>query len=268
MGLSSNILWHQSNKDALCEILKTNKFYYSYARELIPGIDKEVAFPMISLCDIPLSEIGEYLEKYGGYSIGVSREWGTKNGFNPVWYCEKESRIATILSQNFVDEIINKKKGNAKLIDLHVFSYVKYVEGKLIEHNYENYRFYDEREFRTVYSFSDLLKAKVPPTLNGKDAIDKYKDEHGGKKFVYIGDSIPAKSFTWGDIKYIIVKKDSEVTEIKDLLKKLNCTNRNITVFSHDQIKHDLLGISHSVKMNETSEPTSGDTKDIIVKFQ
>lgn len=264
MGLSSNILWHQSDKDALMSILQSKMFYYAYAMEELPEVGIKVAFPMISLCDIPFSEIGEYLDKYKGYSIGISREWGVKNGFNPVWYCEKGSRISKSLVTGFVDAVKKNKPGSEKITDMRVFSYIKYVEGRLPQHNYENYRFYDEREFRTVYPFENLTSKSLPPVLVGDDAMEDYKKKHSGKKFVYDEDGhIISKSFTWDDVKYIIVKNDSEIHEIKDKLNLLGYTDGNINVFSHQQVLHDLLGVSHSTK-SHVVEPVSGDTADNV----
>lgn len=80
MGLSSNILWHQTQKDALKKILKQKCFRYSYSLEHVEAKNDtlECAFPMLSLCDIPFADIEDYLTKYGGNSIGLSREWGEK----------------------------------------------------------------------------------------------------------------------------------------------------------------------------------------------
>lgn len=93
MGLSSNVLWHQTKKDGLMGILKAKKLYFSYSLENILSFRKigGIAFPMISLCDLPLSEFTDSKWAYGDYAIGLSREWGEKNGFNPVCYCHANS---------------------------------------------------------------------------------------------------------------------------------------------------------------------------------
>ena len=260
MGLSSNILWHQSDKEALKSILKTKQFYYSYARETMPGVDFPVAFPMISLCDVPFSEISEYMDKYKGYSIGISREWGVKNGFNPVWYCEKSSRIQTELVKLFATAIKNDHPGSEKIAAMKTFSYTKMVEGPLESQNYESYRFYDEREFRLVFPFEKAITLDIPTILTGEEDIKKYKEEHDGNKFVQKGNKIYGKSFTWSDIKYIIVKDRAEIKEFKDYLETLNCTNESIMLFDHVQIRHDFLGIAHFKILNpaEDVDDTNG----------
>ncbi len=57
MGLSSNVLWHQTNKDALLKILKEKCIRFSFSREYFPTSGLSYAFPMISLSDLPFSEL-------------------------------------------------------------------------------------------------------------------------------------------------------------------------------------------------------------------
>ena len=83
MGLSSNILWHQTTLDGLKGILNEQGFFYSYSLESILSRESKnnlnVAFPMVSLCDLPFSELNDYIKKYGGYLIGMKRTWGKSN---------------------------------------------------------------------------------------------------------------------------------------------------------------------------------------------
>jgi len=73
MGLSSNILWHQTNIDGFKAILKSKSLSCSYSLETFLNKEHKLAFPMISLSDIPVADIGEYMEQYGGYLFGFSR---------------------------------------------------------------------------------------------------------------------------------------------------------------------------------------------------
>ena len=93
MGLSSNTLWHQTKKDGLKGIIRDMCLYLSYSLEDVKstGYDAEFAYPMVSVCDLPLSETGNYLKKYGDYTIGFSADWGKRNHFAAVWYCDKSS---------------------------------------------------------------------------------------------------------------------------------------------------------------------------------
>lgn len=100
MGLSSNILWHQTNEDGFYGILKSKKLRYSYCMErIIPEFKlKPIAFPMISVCDYPLSEIGNNKWAYGNYCIGFKQSWGVKAGFSLVTYCSYGSRGLQVLN--------------------------------------------------------------------------------------------------------------------------------------------------------------------------
>lgn len=86
MGLSSNLLWHQTDRESIELILRTQKLLFSYSRENNLWDNSVTAYPMISLCDLPFSEMSDYLGKYGDYTLGFSRSWGIENHFNPVWY--------------------------------------------------------------------------------------------------------------------------------------------------------------------------------------
>lgn len=96
MGLSSNILWHQTDRKAFYEIIRTKKLRYSYSLErIIPEFRLlPFAFPMISMSDYPFSEISHNKWTYGDYCIGFRQSWGEKIGFSPVWYCSLGSRVS------------------------------------------------------------------------------------------------------------------------------------------------------------------------------
>lgn len=77
--LSANTLFHFTNNiDNIINIL-TNEFSPRYCMEsfeFLGGCDLEIAIPMVCFCDIPLSQIKNHIENYGGYAIGLSKEWG------------------------------------------------------------------------------------------------------------------------------------------------------------------------------------------------
>jgi len=148
MGLSSNILWHQTKTDSLKQILRTRTFRFAYSKEIIPGTGVTMAFPMISFCNLPLAEFADYGNKYGGYSIGMSREWGIKNRFNPVLYCENTSNIVRRLA-SIISNLQSGAEFSDKVLDvLECLAYIKPIEDTLEvgDRKYTNYRFMDERE--------------------------------------------------------------------------------------------------------------------------
>ena len=155
MGLSSNILWHQTKKDGLRGIIKNKCLYYSYSVEDIIGYDKyKFAYPMVSVCDLPLAETGNYLKKYGDYTIGFCAEWGKRNNFSAVWYCDQNSlalkTIIDMLARKFNTFRFETEKDEDYQRIIYLLSYIKLYEGPLPKRNYKKYRFYDEREVRRV----------------------------------------------------------------------------------------------------------------------
>ena len=128
MGLSSNILWHQTKKDAFFRILRSKEFLYSYCVEKVFPIKENqgLAIPMISMSDFPFSEISNNKWAYGDYAIGLSREWGIRNRFSPVLYCNRESYIYKHLT-DLMDKAIKENNMDSFFNCLSLFSYVKFV---------------------------------------------------------------------------------------------------------------------------------------------
>ena len=241
MGLSSNILWHQTNIDNLNKILKSKKLKCAYSLETFMGTKGKIAFPMISLSDIALADFVEYINQYGGQSIGFSRDWAIKQEFNPVWYCEKNQarteHLKTLLS------LIKNKDNNIDMYHLSLCyaAYIKPIEGPLYVKSkgitYENYRYYNEREYRYVPDFKELIDKNILPFLKEED-YDLYREKHGTAIINY------EISFSLDDIKMIIVRTENQANEIKKLLKD----NNSIHIFTHDEIKQNIIGIGHKIE--------------------
>lgn len=245
MGLSSNILWHQTNKEALKKILKEKSFRFSYSLEHIESREftLECAFPMLSLCDIPLSDIGNYLAQYGGNSIGLSREWGKKHGITPVTYCEASSNLL-----NHSINFLNKNNGNefhSYMVNL--FSHIKNHEGKLPKYNYRKYRFFDEREVRIIPSIEDVKQLGLSPILL-KDEYSIYKTDNNSA-LLPDGLNIP---FSYDDIRYFILRDEESISDIKSILsKEIDLAKSRISFFTHLQVREDFIGDSHNETIND-----------------
>lgn len=242
MGLSSNILWHQTNKESFYKIIKSKSLTCSYCLESFLDNQHKMGFPMISLSDIPLADIGEYLDQYGGYSLGFSRKWVVENGFNPVWYCEKSNRATVQHKQMLLDSYKNKQENliasNLTLL-FYYGAYMKEIEGNLEVKSknikYNNYRFYDEREYRYIPDYNVLIQKNIPPFLN-EDQYKDYKNKNGN---LQIDVTLP---FTFNDLKIIIVKTDKQANQLKEFLKK-----DDIHIFTHNEIKQSIIGIGHQI---------------------
>lgn len=240
MGLSSNSIIHfTGTKESLKGILENN-FTIKYCLEeiVLGGEDKPYAAPMVSFCDIPLSEVKNHIDNYGSYGIGFTKEWAIKKKLNPVLYVEKNS----FFSENML-KLLRSTNDNVESKDnaLTVVSYIKNYENTLSRKNKKpipNYRFSDEREWRYVPPYSK--EDRFP-------AINKTVYENPQLK-VQFDDKIKDLRLTFepNDIKYIIIQDETEIKEMYNFLKDVKgkysshdvdrLTTRLITT---EQIKSD-----------------------------
>jgi len=205
------------------------------------------SIPMVSFCDIPLSKSFRHIKSYGSYSLGLSKEWASLNGLNPVFYIEDDS-VASQLIEPFLVETLNndpygdikKRKLMTKTSDseykiedifkgerarninasVALLSFIKNHEGRLERKNKKpilNYRFYDEREWRYVPTTEEFENARLvyypfyTPTEHAESKKNNAKDIFLPKLLL---------PFSAKDIDYILVKKDSEIPATIKLLKR------------------------------------------------
>ena len=171
MGLSSNTLWHQTKKEGLEGIIEKKCLYYSYSKEfVVSNLNQhcaEFAFPMISVCDLPLSETGQYLGRYGGYTIGLDAEWGKKNYFTAVWYCDPNSMALRTIMDMMISKIgsfgdrVDDDKEYQRIV--YLFSHIKLYEWSLTQKNYKNYRFSTSVNYdlcQTIRPLKDMMRVR------------------------------------------------------------------------------------------------------------
>ena len=226
-SLYPEILFHFCPKNALFGILKST-FHVSYAKEKIIGKSKkrEIGVPMVSFCDLKLSEVSSHMDKYGNYGIGLTKEWANKNGLNPVLYISQHSPFTDGLLSG-LDKIHAhrrklEKSGDSeglttKYMNIYnTYRYVKNYEASLHRKGHkkiEKYRFADEREWRYVPPLSNTsLQPFVP--------LEAIKTEEKKKK---LNESIHHVSlhFEPEDIRYLIVESDDEISELINHLMKV-----------------------------------------------
>ncbi|WP_396596913.1 abortive infection system antitoxin AbiGi family protein [Dokdonia sp. R86516] len=248
MGLSSNSLIHiTKNKTSLKGIL-TGDFKIKYCLETMYSDSFEYVFgvPMVSFCDIPLSQVKNHIKSYGSYGIGLSRKWAIKNGLNPVLYIEKNSALAEHTFDVLYDNILDNKKveelTEAELALADFFRYSKNYEGELIRSGKtinSEYRFSDEREWR--YCPEKNVLKKNPYIIDNDAEYRKNKARYNSSV------SKIRLKFEPDDITYIIIKKESEISEFVRFLedakgKKFSMEQvRRLTtrIITTEQIKTD-----------------------------
>jgi hypothetical protein len=220
MALSSNTIIHFTNSgESLKGILREGfKIFYCLEEVTIGGYGPlEFAVPMVSFCDIPLSQIKTHITKYGAYGIGLTKEWAEKQKLNPVLYVEKDSFLSRSYSTIYKEYLVDTGK---KIKDLDtkeksiadILRYIKNYQNDLIRggKSYKNYRFSDEREWRYVID----LKEKVSFMLDESRYNTDEKKKNANAKI-----SDYRLEFTPNDIKYVIIQNESEIAEFLDILK-------------------------------------------------
>lgn len=249
MGFSSNILWHQTSFANLKKILQSKSLRFAYSLETIKAKDEEVklAFPMISLCDLPIGEMADYIGRYGKCSIAFTREWAIKNQFNPVWYCDSNSYpLSYIIAAK---DALSLPKGEGhplKTIVYNILGNTKNIEGPIPRHNYKTFRFYDEREYRLTPT-PEIAKQLQKRNPGIKLVMDEagYNAYKGANKSPLISDEKASVSFTGEDIYCIMVDSEYQISQINNLLNKMHIGG--VHIFTNEEVRKNIIGIGHNV---------------------
>lgn len=214
MSLSTNTLIHfTKDKEVLKKILEENFRIFSCQENiLLGGRPKSFHIPMVSFCDIPLSEIKDHIGKYGSYGLGMTKEWGIRKGLNPVLYISQTSTLSDsyrlVFNHYLAGTDISRDEQKA-IAD--ILRYMKNYEATLVRktETIPNYRFSDEREWRYVPPYTEDCHMFVP---SDSDHRLKSHMENSLKDM--------RLEFEPNDIKYIIINDDSEIGEFIDYLRR------------------------------------------------
>lgn len=223
MAISTNSIIHYTDSFDKLKSILIEGFGIKYCSEKLVIDDENLsaaAHPMISFCDIPLSQSFLHFKAYGKYGIGLTKNWAKKLGINPVLYLDKQSSITKTLG-DFLKERRNKTSNlsvDQRNKILRIKCFTKNYSGLLKRKSVEiaDYKFYDEREWRLVPESKDLKGAKF--SIHMKDYEKdkkKYNESISGIRY----------KFSPKDISYIIVEKNSEIPKvIKVLRDNYKCT--------------------------------------------
>lgn len=245
MAISTNSIIHYTDTiDKLESILKEGLAIKYCAETLIMEEDTKslAAHPMISFCDIPLSNSYKHFDAYGRYGIGLTKKWANKFGVNPVLYLDKNSSISKTLAEFIKDRrtkgtnLTAKQKSNILRIKCFAKNYSGHLKRKSVDD--KNYRFYDEREWRLVPESSELNGASFSIDLSSYNSDkDKYNSSIGNIRF----------KFDAADIAYIIVDKTIEIPVVINTIRSTyssKCTAQELDILfskicSTEQIIND-----------------------------
>ena len=227
MPLSSGSIVHFTpDRESLFGILKDRfRIFYCTERYIFANGFVEMKVPIVSFCDIPMSELKDHIGKYGSYGIGLNKEWAVSKGLNPVMYIEANSKVAAsleVILRRLTEIDIEKPMDEVEFATLDMYRYVKNYQGRLVRSTgevTENYRFSDEREWR----FAPLREhcQDMFLTINEYNEFQACYDEELGELRL---------DFEPSDVKYIIIKDESEISDTLEHIK------RNFRAFPYDDV--------------------------------
>ena len=242
MAISTNSIIHYTDKlDSLLGIISEG-FRIKFCSEIMqsPEYRINLMVPMISFCDIPFSSFQDHIQAYGSYGIGLSKQWAYRNGINPVLYMSKGSSINRKYLNYMAETIPKKTKADIKALDFmkQLIVYAKNYQADLERKDtkIENYRFYNEREWRYILEYHNRKKVSA---VFGENKADKAS----------LNESIvdARVGFDVDEITYIIVETLEEIEITINAIRNAyndRCTSKQLDILlskiiSVEQIRSD-----------------------------
>lgn len=171
-------------------------------------------FPMVCFCDIPLENSASHRRQYGTYVIGLKKEWGAKQGLNPLLYMNPDGVLASELMSRFNRHVAKVNLNPSDFGEFWpVLPYLKPVSG--FQKNRRGHvfkEFEQEMEWRYIPSGWDSL-------IESRRKDDRTESEKETQNARIRHDRL---RFTNNDIEIIIVNKAGQ----RRTLKKLRPTLR------------------------------------------
>lgn len=211
-----------------------------------------IGVPMISFCDIPLSQTNLFVKRYGKYAIGLNKEWAKNKRINPILYAEDENILISLAFQksiesNFENQL--KEYGGDRwqvpfdltpgskpqlatffnLISSHsanqsIHGMVKKYNG---EYNGTVQINYEENEWRYLVEDTDNT-----PWFWNKKEYDKWRGDRKTTPKPNPSENLIKKKlhFKANDVAFIIVSKEEEISHMVNHISKMsNIANAEIT---------------------------------------
>lgn len=233
-SLYPSVVCHFTKRsNLLINILQDMYFKTAYTKEVIIGSDASRTFgiPMVSFCDIRLSQLNEHITKYGEYGIALNKDWAVEQGLNPVSYISKNCSMFNRLDARLRDirRSMTHLKSEGSITEyrdtleeyndfINTMRYMKNYEGDLTRSNKQpikNYRFANEHEWRYIPD----INSDFPPirkTTTNKNWKAEANNSMSGKP----GSEL---YFSMSDIRYIFIKDDTMSSKvIKRLQSRLD----------------------------------------------
>ena len=188
-------------------------------KELIKSNISSIAYPMSCFCDIPLSKITAHTDFYGGFGLGMTKEWGIRKRLNPIFYLSDNSIIPNLIQSfllktapiDFWKSIQSEKTNQNTIVQL--MKFLKPLRGKMKVNGKEVTKNFDEEcEWRYAPA-SDENNLFPNFLLNFLANNEELQDSN------IVTKKVASLNFEPSDIKYIFVPEDSNIPTI---INKIN----------------------------------------------
>lgn len=192
-------------RDVLFSILKDG-FWPRYCFEDIRWVSGTDFYggPMVCFCDIALSKLKNHTEFYGNYGIGMTKEWGEKNGLNPLLYISEGSVVSDTLHgmMSHPDPDHDDAKANTMITLLHT----KPLRGRMrMGDTLVEKEFYEECEWR----FVDITEGGIfPDEITEETPLESFNSKTKANSL----------KFAVEDIRYILVEKVEDIGPTIDFI--------------------------------------------------
>jgi len=261
----TSTLFHYTRNFGVLKKILTEGFRPNYCGELFSESDKEefvVGVPMVSFCDIPLTRTGSFVKRYGHYAIGLKKEWGERNGINPILYATPNSKIIpnlqTILKlyekKNNEVKVVFGERGKEEDINGDKFAVYSYTSNQVEDFvndsklflekdqllkarlhlfgftkSYDGYRNsvsynnYEENEWRYV--------DKNEKWFWGKNEYSKWR----GNEKIKPTSKLDNLKFEVSDVNFILLKNDDHISGLVNFIDKLTSVGGNGLISQSDK---------------------------------
>ena len=211
-------------------------------KELIKSNISSIAYPMSCFCDIPLSKITAHTDFYGGFGLGMTKEWGIRKRLNPIFYLSDNSIIPNLIQSfllktapiDFWKSIQSEKTNQNTIVQL--MKFLKPLRGKMKVNGKEVTKNFDEEcewRYAPASDENNLFPNFLPNFLANNN--EELQDSN------IVTKKVASLNFEPSDIKYIFVPEDSNIPTI---INKIN------TIFTNYPEHERLLLLSKVISLD------------------
>lgn len=218
MGPKSHTLFHFTKSSNTLKAILSGGYWPRYCLEDVRWVGQRsedyIAFPMVCFCDIPLSRISEHIVFYGSYGLGMTKEWASQNGLNPVLYLSQVNDLSRnlCLLNVYANLLSEDNREKAKKTMRYIYAHIKPLSGNMIVGKHVVVKeFLQESEWRYV-----PCRENVTSYLKQKD-FDSSDILEGANEASLANAKL---EFTPKDVKYIFVPADSDIPDLVNFIQE------------------------------------------------